>query len=394
MSLRHVRTKPSFVRYGTLPPHIGMRRLPRHSPILVSFRRHSQPSQRRGITISAILLPPTVFIGLLITLWTYKCMMMVLFQNKIIYMPSVPPFARKESIKDYKNACKPVEWRQEIIRSLDGTKIALAIGKNQTRMSQRALTVPKDGGLVIVYFQGNGSSLPPRLPGLSSVLKHLDLLEQPVPCTLVALSYRGYWTSSGRASQTGIEKDAAATLAWAQNLQAKDGFMTQLVLWGQSIGAGVATTAFANLSTEQKHIARSSTATGTESGVDAMILETPFTSVSNMLIAFYPQRWLPYRYLTPFLWNSWDSVKALRTIKQQQTHSLQLLLMIASKDEVVPPEEGEQLMKLCHELDFAVTYRAVPGALHTECLAKAQGREGIVDFLSQVYQDGKRTSCL
>lgn len=313
-------------------------------------------------------------------------MMMVLFQNKIIYMPSVPPFSRSERIEDYENVCRPIYWRQEMIRSLDGTKIALAIGENQTRMNQSASTSPKDGGLVIIYFQGNGSSLPPRLPGLSSVLKQLDLPEQPVPCTLVALSYRGYWTSSGRASQAGIEKDAAATLAWVRALREKIGPTTQLVLWGQSIGAGVATTALANLWTEQKHNVRSSTTADTASSVNAMILETPFTSVSNMLIAFYPQKWLPYRYLTPFLWNSWDSVKALRTIKQQQPHKLQLLVMIASKDEVVPPEEGEQLMKLCHELDIGVTYRAVPGVLHTECLAKAQGRKGIVDFLSQVYR--------
>jgi len=371
-----------------------MRSLPTHQPIkprlLASFHHDIQSNQFRGITISAILLPPTVFLGLLVTLWTYKCMMMVLFQNKIIYMPSVPPFSRSEQIQDYEIACKPVQWRQEMIKSLDGTKIALAVGENKTRMSQSASTVPKDRGVVVVYFQGNGSSLPPRLPGLSSVLKQLDLLEQPIPCTLVALSYRGYWTSSGRASQAGIEKDAAATLAWAQDLQEKIGLTTQLVLWGQSIGAGVATTSFANLSTDRNHNSETSTATITASGVDAIILETPFTNVSNMLIAFYPQKWLPYRYLTPFLWNSWDSVKALSTIKQQQRHDLQLLVMTASKDEVVPPEEGEQLMKLCHDLDFDVTHRAVPGALHTECLAKAQGRKGIVEFLSQVYRHGKK----
>jgi hypothetical protein len=37
-------------------------------------------------TITAVLTPPAVFGGLLITLWTYKCIMMVVFQNKIIYM--------------------------------------------------------------------------------------------------------------------------------------------------------------------------------------------------------------------------------------------------------------------------------------------------------------------
>lgn len=312
--------------------------------------------------------------------------MMVLFQNKIIYMPSVPPFSRSEKLADYENACKPIQWRQELIRSLDGTKIALAVGENQGSVSSRGEDV---GGLVIVYFQGNGSSLPPRVPGLSSVLKQLDQLENPISCTLIALSYRGYWTSSGRASQSGIENDAAATLKYAHALQERLGASTQLVLWGQSIGAGVATTAMANLLNQHDQKSEALEVAKTERKVDAMILETPFTSVSNMLVALYPQKWLPYRYLSPFLWNHWDSMKAMSTIKEKHKTELRLLVMTAAQDEVVPSEEGERLLKLCKDLNLDVTSRIVPGALHTECITKAQGRRGIVDFLKEVYQHRK-----
>jgi uncharacterized protein len=66
------------------------------------------------------------------------------------------------------------------------------------------------------------------------------------------------------------------------------------VLWAQSIGAGVATTALASL---------------LESGVDAiklscirgLLLETPFIDLQSMLVALYPQKILPYRYFSPFL---------------------------------------------------------------------------------------------
>src|SRR6266498_2441351 len=51
--------------------------------------------------IPTVLLPPIVFSGLLLTLWAYKCFMMVVFQNKIIYMPNVPPFSRNEKVEDY-----------------------------------------------------------------------------------------------------------------------------------------------------------------------------------------------------------------------------------------------------------------------------------------------------
>ena len=43
------------------------------------------------------------------------------------------------------------------------------------------------------------------------------------------------------------------------------------------------------------------------SKVDGLVLETPFTSIRAMLVAIYPQQWLPYRYLYPFLWNHWNS---------------------------------------------------------------------------------------
>ena len=139
-----------------------------------------QSSTRRLSTLSTVLMPPAVFCGLVVSLWAYKCLMMVAFQNKIIYMPSVPPFSRSEKMEDYATSCRPVTWRFETMRSLDGTKLTLAIGENVTmQQQQHQATTPvqsKCAALMIVYFQGNASSLPPRMPGLSSVLKQLSLI--------------------------------------------------------------------------------------------------------------------------------------------------------------------------------------------------------------------------
>ena len=76
--------------------------------------------------------------------------MMIVFQNKIIYMPSVPPFSRREKVADYERLCRPVVWRQEKIRSLDGTSLGLCIGKT----SGPALSKSMD--IVMLYFQGYG----------------------------------------------------------------------------------------------------------------------------------------------------------------------------------------------------------------------------------------------
>ena len=101
-------------------------------------------------TISSILLPPAVYVGLLGTLWLYKCCMMVLFQNKIIYMPSIPPFSRREEIISYKAACRPVAWEERRIESEDGTELALCVGQIPTDTPVGSL----GRQVILLYFQG------------------------------------------------------------------------------------------------------------------------------------------------------------------------------------------------------------------------------------------------
>jgi len=347
-----------------------------------------QNRARRLSTLAAIFMPPAVFCALVVSLWAYKCLMMVAFQNKIIYMPSVPPFSRSEQISDYAASCSPITWRSESIRSLDGTRLSLAIGENVTMQQQHQSSIsnPSRGhSLTIVYFQGNASSFPPRMPGLSSVLKQLDASDSPIACTVVALSYRGFWTSSGRASQAGIERDAAATMNWVHEMRNGHSPETKLVLWGQSIGAGVATTAAANwLSLSGGKAQGEGLQSNNTYQINGLLLETPFTSVENMLISLYPQRWLPYRYLGPFLWNHWNSLKALRTIRARQEEKMPVLIATAGKDEVVPSDQGEDLVSLCKDLGFDMRHCVVSDALHTEVLAKSQGRKAIVDFLRAI----------
>ena len=84
--------------------------------------------------------------------------MLVVFQNKIIYMPSVPPFSRSEKIEDYAASCKPVVWKQEKIRAADGTKVALAVGEipqaKREGDSKGGEVLEKRRRIVVVYFQG------------------------------------------------------------------------------------------------------------------------------------------------------------------------------------------------------------------------------------------------
>jgi len=168
--------------------------------------------------------------------------------------------------------------------------------------------------------------------------------------------------------------DATAALAYVQDLQSRLGPKTKLVLWGQSIGAGVATSTAAKMSNSSRGL-----------GLEGMILETPFLSVKEMLISLYPQRWLPYRYLWPFLWNYWDSETALRSIAAMQKPNL--LVLTAGKDEVVPPDQPRQIIDLCKGLAFDVTHAEVPGALHTEAMGRKEGISQVLRFLKKISDD-------
>ena len=290
--------------------------------------------------------------------------MMVLFQNKIIYMPSVPPFSRSEKVAEYAHQCKPVQWREHDVRAADGTALKLLEGSIH-HGDVRAESPAKR--LVVVYFQGNASSLPPRLPYLSSILKAASS-EGALHVSIVALSYRGFWTSKGRASQAGIELDAEAALKWVLNGY---GSSADIVIWGQSIGAGVAcVSAAALLRINPEGFKR----------VKGLLLETPFVDIKAMLIALYPQKFLPYRYLAPFLKSTWDSMTALEQIGDTSPNS-RVTMLQAGDDEIVPDGQAAALEEACRQRGMKTERIIIPGALHTDIMMKGQGKSHIVRFL-------------
>jgi len=76
--------------------------------------------------------------------------MMILFQNKIIYMPSIPPFSRSEKTADYARRCLPIMWREEKLRAADGVELSLCIADSASH------NVPAESGthVIVLYFQG------------------------------------------------------------------------------------------------------------------------------------------------------------------------------------------------------------------------------------------------
>lgn len=108
------------------------------------------PRGTRCIHAEALLVPPLVFTGLLAVLWTWKCVAMVLLQNKIIYMPGLPPGTRREEIGDYSHDCRGVVWQNDRLLSEDGTSLALAV----TSSPAAGLGQTPETHIYILYFQG------------------------------------------------------------------------------------------------------------------------------------------------------------------------------------------------------------------------------------------------
>ena len=316
-------------------------------------------------------------------------------------MPSVPPFSRSEKVKAYAIQCRPVVWKEHDLRAADGTALKLLEGsiESASKLSKRVM---------VLYFQGNASSLPPRLPYLSNILKTLQASDAPIHdptnYTIFALSYRGFWTSRGRATQPGIELDAQAALQWLSDnaFQHEQDTEVKTIIWGQSIGAGVATTALATLLTQQALNAGAAASSQPHPQtspltIHTLILETPFLSIRSMLVALYPQKFLPYRHLWPFLRSTWDSEAAIKRITLATTAAApaasatpspytspkKILILQAGQDEIVPAAESEALERVCRENLAAVAVERVviPGALHTDIMAKTQGRRVIVQHI-------------
>lgn len=170
--------------------------------------------------------------------------------------------------------------------------------------------------------------------------------------------------------------DAKAAMQWIHDLQKSRSADSDIpkpvvVLWGQSIGCGFATSLAA-------------TADASSSlPVNALVLETPFTSTRDMLKALYPQKWLPYQYLWPFLRSQLDSLTNLSRIAERGgKHKPGIYMVEAGKDELVPADHGARLYERCQAVGLPVERHTVRGALHNDAMVRYSGKNAIAQAIS------------
>ncbi len=157
-----------------------------------------------------------------------------------------------------------------------------------------------DEGPVVVYFCGNAGHIGYR------AFKVRRLLDAGFGALLVG--YRGYGGNPGRPTEAGLYADGRAALRF---LAGKGVDAGHTVLYGESLGSGIAV----RMAQEQAGSA----------AVAAVVLETPYTSISDVAAWHYPL--MPARWL---IRDRFDALAAIGAI------SAPLLVFHADDDSIIP----------------------------------------------------------
>lgn len=162
---------------------------------------------------------------------------------------------------------------------------------------------PRGEGPVLLFLHGNGGHIGHRTERIRR------FAAQGWGALLV--EYRGYGGTPGTPSEAGLRLDAAAGLAALRARGVADG---QIVLWGESLGSGLATW----LAAQQR--------------LGAVVLETPYTSVAAVA-----KRRYPFAPVDALMRDRFDSLVHMPAI------SSPVLVLVGARDVVVPPDMGHAI---------------------------------------------------
>jgi uncharacterized protein len=186
---------------------------------------------------------------------------------------------------------------------------------------------PRGNKPVALYFHGNGGSLRNRVDRFRALTEDGS--------GLVALSYRGYGGSTGTPSEAGLLADALAAYAFTSARYGAE----RIVLWGESLGSGVAVALAAQMP------------------VGYLILQSPFTSAADVGAQTY---WfVPVRFLMKDQFRS-----DLRIGKV----TAPVLILHGDRDDIVPIALAERLYGL---INAPKRFVRIAGVGHNDVGAQA-----------------------
>ena len=205
----------------------------------------------------------------------------------------------------------------------------------------------KKGGKVVVLFHGNAGNIAGR------GVKARYFLDSGYGVLLS--EYRGFGGNPGNPTEQGLYKDGRAALKWLDDQGYTAG---QIVLYGESIGSGVAV----QLSMEIQP--------------PYLILEAPFTSAADIARRSYP--FLP---VDKMMHDRYDSIHKIGKIKTS------LLIVHGDEDPTIPIDCGKELFDAAnHPKEFC----SIAGGGHSDLYDHHAGHI-IVEWLDKQVQAEKQS---
>jgi len=165
----------------------------------------------------------------------------------------------------------------------------------------------------LIYFHGNAGSLENRIHKLNHF--------QDMNINFLIIAWRGFSGNNGKPSEEGLYLDGNSAINW---LIKKDVAEKNLILYGESLGTGVAT-----------HLAQNRNFGG-------VILETPFTSMVDAAKTFYP--YIPVNLL---LKDKFENYKKVKNINSP------ILVMHGEIDQIVPFSMGKKIYEIANEPKYS-----------------------------------------
>ncbi|KAI8827132.1 Alpha/Beta hydrolase protein [Fimicolochytrium jonesii] len=269
----------------------------------------------RWVVNAAAYFVVTVGLGGVFMLYTY--------QNNLIYPANFPAGSRE--VVDTPDKVGLHDFENLTITTPDKVKIKAyfirrrkASGDNSAQSADgeglRNRAEKKAGELAdttVIYCHANAGNMGHRLP-------IARILHEKFKSNVLMFSYRGYGTSEGTPSETGLKIDAQAALEWVlANPELPPN--SKIIVYGQSIGGAVAI----NLAATNKD------------KVSALIVENTFLTLPKIVPAVIPAA----KYLTFLCHQIWDSETAIQTIPSK----MPILLLSGGNDELIPPTHMAQL---------------------------------------------------
>ena len=198
----------------------------------------------------------SIILGLVIYLVILGCI--YLFQRSLLYHPNV---------NGYMDVPKQFKYVEVKIPTQDGLEI-------KGWLHEKDLIKKK----TILFFHGNAGELSNRNYKLNEFSK-MDV-------NFLIIAWRGFSGNEGKPTEKGLYQDANSAIDW---LKSKDVKEEQLILYGESLGTGVATEVAQN-----KNLA-------------GIILESPYTFMTELAGKYYPL--LPVKFL---LKDRYESIKKIK----------------------------------------------------------------------------------